>query len=295
MAYKQHTRRGSQLIAEAVTWLSEGVSVVPALPRSKAVNIRWRQYESVPPTIETIKRWFSAGTSNLAVICGTGGLQVLDFDDRQRYETWKLAAGSFADSYTEYTWRGVHVFFKVQDPETRRFVECEALGLGHLCHVAPSIHPVGKIYYSPDPIAPIRWATKAELFSLLSEQLKGEKTELKGEKLSKGLPGRTVRNGGAGQQLDLLTRLKTSISLVDYASNLTQLKPSGGDGRWFIGRCPFHDDQEPSFWVDGQRDLWRCYSPSCKGSRGGDVINLFALVNGIETGEAIKQLAKETL
>lgn len=286
MAVITNQQRTHKLLENAFVWLSEGVAVVPALPRSKAVNLHWREYEAIKPSEALIRRWFASGTNNLAVICGTGSLLVLDFDNRQLYDQWQQKAGSLARSYTEITGRGVHVFYKSDQPKSRRFRECEALGLGHLCLVAPSIHPSGSVYSSPDELAPILWATSAEIFSLLSEVPQSQQTPIQDKaSQSEALPSDS----------DLISRIKAAFPLLDLATKLTELKPSGGGGRWFIGRCPLHEDEAPSFWVDGARGLWSCYSPSCIGHKGGDVINLYALINHLSTSEAIKRLAREVL
>lgn len=289
-------RRGRELIAESLVWLSEGVSVVPAQPQSKAVMLRWRQFEVNPPTLKDIRFWFESGVMNLAVICGTGSgsagsLLVLDFDNLENYKAWKPRAGALAGTYTEITGRGVHLFYKVDKPITKCFVECEALGLGHLCLVAPSIHPSGRLYKPlGDPCIPLLEVKTDELFSLLSEPLpkhgKGEDRE----ELSKAVRTRRALAGA-----DPITQIKAALPLYDYASSLTQLKRSSADGRFFVGCCPIHEDENPSFWVDAKRGIWRCFVPSCPGSKGGDVLNLYALTHNITVHEAIKKLAREVL
>lgn len=281
----QDIQRGRELVAAAVTWLDEGVSVVPAQPRSKAVRLRWRQFESEPAGIKLIRQWFSSGVMNLAVICGTGGLLVLDFDDLARYQEWKEKAHYLARSYTETSGKGIHVFYFVDDPKTRRFAQCEALGTGHLCNVAPSIHPTGKLYKPVgDPCTPILHIETKKLFSLLSDPVPVVNPGQGRAALSKDkLPA-------AGS--DLIARIKAALPLVDYVSTLTELKPSGGAGRWLTGLCPLHDDTSPSLWIDTKKQTWRCFSPACRGAAGGDVLNFYALVNGLTVLDAIKELAR---
>ncbi|MCC6191690.1 MAG: hypothetical protein IT318_21895 [Anaerolineales bacterium] len=43
-------------------------------------------------------------------------------------------------------------------------------------------------------------------------------------------------------------------------------------GSHLVGRCPFHDDQHPSFTVHLPTQTWHCYAASC--DLGGDVIDL---------------------
>lgn len=280
--------RAGDLVCEAVVWLNEGVSVVPAQPNSKAVHLSWRRFEKEYPSYKLLRNWFASGTMNLAVVCGTGGLLVLDFDNLDQFEAWKSKAGELLDTYTEFTGRGVHLFYKVDLPVTRRFIECEALGLGHLCLAAPSIHPNGAIYKSPDVLTPIRKVETAKLFSLLSDPLPVVKPGVDRESLQKA-------NNPVVTGRDLLSRIKAAFPLLSYAESLTELKPSGGHGQWFIGKCPLHDDHDPSFWLDARRQIWRCFSPGCKGSSGGDVLNLYALANNTTVDDAIRRLAREAL
>lgn len=289
--------RQKDLVAEAFTWLSEWVSVVPCLPQSKACHIRWRRFETIKPTSALIRSWFLTGTENLAVVCGSGDLQVLDFDDPTQFEAWSSRAGSLAATYTELTGRGAHVFFRVDKPVSRNFIECEALGLAHLCLVAPSVHPSGAVYQPVDRFAPILRTTTKELFSLLSDPLP------KAQKLESRIPAGIAKNAGAAPAgnigriagADVLSKIKARAPLADYISRFTELKPSSMDSRYLMGKCLFHDDVNPSLWVDTQKQIWRCFCPSCKGSKGGDLVNFYALFHSITVNDAIKRLARETL
>lgn len=297
MGSYQLNQRGKLLIAEALLWMERGVSVVPAHPRSKVVTAHWREYEQFLPTEHQIKTWFSAGVNNLAVVCGTGGLTVLDFDDLDQYFAWKAKIGELVNTYAETTGRGVHLFYFVDNPKSRRFKECEVFGFGHLCNVTPSIHPNGSVYTplgdGDKSILPIE---REKLFSLLSKQPGGEEIVV-GEKLSK--PKVSGGSGGAvplaNNRHDLISRVKNALPLRDYVSRFTELKPSGSAGRYMVGLCPFHEDKAPSLWVDCERNIWRCYSPSCIGSRGGDLVNFYALQNGVDNRQAIARLAREVL
>lgn len=292
----QNTQRAGELIVEANVWHSEGVSVVPAQPRSKAVRISWRRFETILPTQNNLKYWFSNGIMNMAVVCGSGGLMVLDFDQANQYEAWKGKAGELVDTYTEKSARGYHLFYKVDDPQTQRFEECEALGLGHLCLVAPSIHPTGAIYFSPDVLQPIRRVATKQLFSLLSAPQKLEVKPDLGQELSKARSEKPAT--------DPVGKIKAALPLLSYAGKLTSLKASKQGQSLFVGKCPLHDDESPSFWVNAKLDIWGCFASGCPGHtepnsrsypRGRDVINLYALRNNITVYEAIKRLAREVL
>lgn len=277
----------------ALRWLDRGVSVVPAQPRSKQVLLHWRVYDHHPPTIDQVKSWFENGVMNLALVCGSGGLVVLDFDQADRFTLWAAEAGVLSNTYTEITGRGVHLFYEVEGESiTPRLPSCvgvDLLGLGHLVIAAPSIHPSGFIYRSARSGVPILKVSYEQLTtSLLSKELLGK--ELLADTAGQ-LVAPLLNLIPRGWDRDLVSKIKAKISLLEKARDLTNLKASGGDGRWWYGRCPFHEDSQPSFWLDAVRGVWGCYSPGCPGHRGGDVINLYALSHGIGVGQAIRELA----
>ena len=91
-------------------------------------------------------------------------------------------------------------------------------------------------------------------------------------------------------------RIKVAHLVSEEARKLTDLH--GQDGHYY-GRCPFHDDQQPSLWVDDDAGIWACHSPSCPTNAGQqkahDVINLRAWAQRISNRDAIIQLAREVL
>jgi len=63
-----------------------------------------------------------------------------------------------------------------------------------------------------------------------------------------------------------------------------ELKPSG---RGLVGRCPFHDDDQPSFYVYPQTRSWYCYG-ECRA--GGDVIKFLQLKENVGFVQACELL-----
>ena len=110
--------------------------------------------------------------------------------------------------------------------------------------------------------------------------------DLQGKPLNKVMVTKPVPAGG-----DIVTRIKATYSLFKYISQFTELKPSDETGRYWMGNCPFHDDENPSFWVDGQMQVWKCLSPYCEGHRGGDIINFYMLKHHLTLTVAIRALA----
>ena len=62
-----------------------------------------------------------------------------------------------------------------------------------------------------------------------------------------------------------LQRIKSQVTLEDLCRDYgIELKRMGPDN--LMGRCPFHDDQTPSFGVTPSKNLWNCLA-GCGGGR----------------------------
>ncbi len=72
--------------------------------------------------------------------------------------------------------------------------------------------------------------------------------------------------------------------LVDIASAHTQLHKRGAE---FSGRCPFHDERTPSFWVNPTKGVYHCFG--CGAS--GDVITYLQAKQGLDFVESVEYLA----
>ncbi len=57
--------------------------------------------------------------------------------------------------------------------------------------------------------------------------------------------------------------------------------------------CPFHQDKHSSFCINPTTGLWKCYVPDCKGYQGGNLLQLVAAMEGIDTKDAYKKILKE--
>ena len=82
-----------------------------------------------------------------------------------------------------------------------------------------------------------------------------------------------------------IERLKSEISLerlVEAAG--IELKKAGVDR---IGRCPFHDDREPSLVISPRKNLWHCLG-ECQA--GGTVIDWVMKMNGVSFRHAVELL-----
>lgn len=73
---------------------------------------------------------------------------------------------------------------------------------------------------------------------------------------------------------------------TEYRAIIKGAKPSGGN---LVGRCPFHDDKKNSFSVNLKTGQWHCFSED----RGGNFIDFWAELNGVDTKEAYKQILEK--
>ncbi|MEM2571015.1 MAG: bifunctional DNA primase/polymerase, partial [Thermoproteota archaeon] len=77
--------RGGRMEEYIRLYLSQGFSIIPAIPRDKKAATPWKEYQDRRPSMEEIEEWKNKYWSrgfNIAIISGgvSGNLAVLDFD-----------------------------------------------------------------------------------------------------------------------------------------------------------------------------------------------------------------------
>jgi hypothetical protein len=286
IAKKQIESQGEKLQA-ALKWLDRGALLLPAKSHSKYLFKGFGPHQRQVKTAEEAWHWWGCRAgANLAVLCGpiSNNLCCLDFDDRALYDQWLKAVGSLGRTYTEITPRGAHVFFYLKDlyPRVKTVAGAEVKFTNRFVLINPSYHPSGFAYQVVNPLSALLTAGWRDIISFL---LSDNKEPIKEPKPGRRLPPR-------GPKTDLLSRLKTVVSVFDLAEEITKLE---GNGRYWRGLCPFHEDREPSFWVDSVLGLWGCFAHGCKAEGVHDVINLYALYHKLDNREAIRRMVREYL
>ncbi|MRG86621.1 DNA primase [Salinibacillus xinjiangensis] len=81
--------------------------------------------------------------------------------------------------------------------------------------------------------------------------------------------------------------LRSDSDIVEIVSEFVQLKKRG---RNYLGLCPFHNENTPSFTVSPDKQIFRCFG--C--GKGGNVITFLMEIEGISFYDAISRLAEST-
>ena len=276
-------------LTEAIRWFGLGVSVIPVKPRSKISAIRWVEYTRRLPTPDEIVRWFGRPTfRNYGVVCGKrhgqiGHLCVVDFDDLSKGLDWLL--GMDAQTFTVATSRGLHAYFFVDEPvSTTHFEGGDVKATGYVLGVG-STHPSGWIY-SVVYDAPVMSINSIHDVINLPKKLPAAQPSPQPLILSNNTSEfSNAWDSAESQQPTLIQTIRQRFSILELLPDAQKTDPSG---RWWIARCPLHDDHNPSMWVDTHRQLCGCYA-GCNGGRPMDVINLASQILGVSNSEAISR------
>ncbi|MFB6248552.1 MAG: DNA primase [Salinibacter sp.] len=82
-----------------------------------------------------------------------------------------------------------------------------------------------------------------------------------------------------------IEEVRAAADIVDVAGDYVQLKQSGSR---FMGLCPFHSENTPSFSVDPEKNLYYCFG--CQ--QGGDVFKFVQEIEGVGFLEGVRMLAE---
>jgi len=83
----------------------------------------------------------------------------------------------------------------------------------------------------------------------------------------------------------IIEQIRGTSDIHDIVSEYVQLKQKG---RNFFGLCPFHDEKTPSFSVNQERQIYKCFGCGA----GGGTINFIMEIERMEFIDAIKFLAE---
>jgi len=85
---------------------------------------------------------------------------------------------------------------------------------------------------------------------------------------------------------ELISQIKDRLDIVDVVSKQVVLKKSGNH---YWGLCPFHKEKTPSFSVNPQLGIYKCFGCGA----GGDALSFIMKTQNVEFMDLIKDLAEE--
>jgi len=85
---------------------------------------------------------------------------------------------------------------------------------------------------------------------------------------------------------EILDEIRTRLDIVAVISEYVPLKKGGKN---FKGLCPFHQEKNPSFMVDEERQIFHCFG--C--GEGGNIFTFIMKMEKLNFPEAIKMLAQK--
>ena len=88
---------------------------------------------------------------------------------------------------------------------------------------------------------------------------------------------------------ETLQDLKQRIPLLDYLQQRHWAARRVGARAEFVGLCPFHRENRPSFYVNARKNLFYCHG--C--GRGGDLIRFVELSQGLSFPQSVAHLRQQ--
>lgn len=133
-----------------IWYREQGLNVIalPLQTKGEAKTISWKQYEERKTTVQEQQEMLK-DLSNIALINGktSNNTITIDIDDKKLWE--KKLLGSFPDTFTVETSRGVHLHYTVDIlPKNQKLKQygIEILSQGSIAIMPPSIHESGWVY-----------------------------------------------------------------------------------------------------------------------------------------------------
>ncbi len=103
-------------------------------------------------------------------------------------------------------------------------------------------------------------------------------------------PGRPSSASTDGHRVaipqETIDAIRERTDIVEIVSRYVELRRSGRNLR---GLCPFHQEKTPSFYVDPERQMFKCFG--C--GQGGNVFTFLMEMEGVSFPEAVRTLGRE--
>lgn len=289
-------------IQVAKHWKKQNITCLPAYPNSKYLlsGIKVRDYIDNPPNLPQFVGWWYSTKNNICLVADNG-LTVIDFDSLSAYTEWLNRYQ--IDTYTISTKRGKHCYFWIDQPVNIDHLtlpeKVEVKCNGKVIMIPPSI--VKGFAYQVENEKPIMRVDRIEdVMEVTPSNPSKEKNTLVTATVT------TTVTTSASFSFSQATRQSTNLSpIASIKQNypITKLFPdyylSSNDGRMAIAHCPTkahkNGDNHPSLSLDLTSNRAQCFKPDCPlhGKHGNDVIDCFAILNGLTLRQAIATLMSE--
>ncbi len=261
----------------ALEWLGKGFPLLPIQPDTKKQVNGFGLHQSRITNIQQAAQWWKDQPTNynLAVVTPQDKF-IIDFDDWGIYLYWlKQVPEVVAHTYTEITPNnGAHVFLSGTVPPN--FKPIKHVEIKRVVLVAPSrVNGIEYEVYFDDGI---QTAQDEISLSPLSKSPLSEPAQRPGPVTTNRVP-----NSGS-----LLDAIKAKYSILELMRTHFPKIKILGRGRFVTSCCPFHEEKEPSFWIDTERNLFGCHACNVR----GDVINFYAFVHHLDNDTAISQMSR---
>lgn len=283
-----------ETLTAALRYISRGIAPIP-VHRDAQKNPYLSTYSEFYMRLPNWQQWRKWANKwplcNIGLITGYWQLCALDFDTEESYLTWCHGPGRgvVGQTWTTRTARGYHVWFdSLVDPgESRSYTyqghEVLLRAKGGYCIVPPSVHHSGARYRTVHKVEP--WKTDSIEYYLRGWELKTQSS--KSAKLGGSQVVASADPGSKNGDIGNFAKPYRIEQLIPIPENT---KPNGRGAVQV--RCPFHDDQTPSAWLNVEQQRFGCNA--CWPGKWLDVINVVALKEGISNKEAyakVKQAA----
>lgn len=260
----------NRLFTAAERYIRAGLAPIPVWP-DKRKNPRLSSIteyrERLPEAIEWA-RWAAAyPNSNIALITGFWGLCALDFDTIGDYNAWWMGVKpAYRETWIVETGRGRHVYFMDSDAGADRLFcqghnEVLLRAKGAYTIAPPSIHHTGREYRTVINKKPAHVPVDKMLHGW------GEKSAVTRAKTPPKLAATP----------------ETLPNILDYIQPYLPRPNARGAYQCY---CPFHDDDNPSAWVNPTQGRFGCNA--CFPGRWLDTVNIISML----TGESNKVLMR---
>jgi len=290
----------------AAAFVSRGVGVCPIPYRRKIPMQPWQIYETHLPTDKELRQWFPSELRNYGVVLGWQRLAVLDFDEMDAFYQWQMwtidNCRLLDNALRVKTGRGVHIYMHLLE----ELSNTKMPGIDFKVHgfvIGPgSTHPSGAKYTQMTPfeipiiekLADVLPAETLELSTLYSEEepIPVNWVNTPGGVVPASLgalssdPWEQAEQGAMFDQLSPVERIKSRWRLEAFFPGEKQDR-----GGYLHVCCPFHQDQQPSAWVNVQRQLFGCHSCNFKPM---SVIGFYAALHQVEIKAAIAEMLKSS-